>query len=136
MVELNMCEADVFCEVRMHCNCVQVISRKPYAQDRNCWHRSKGLSAFIQRKNWCRQLEAADELRRRKSAWAAQRRAEDAKQKATVLESRIARGARVRRARELRNERNAARRAAERDAAVESAKRCYYKLKRLTLHTR
>lgn len=71
----------------------------------------------------CRRLEAEDQLRQRQADWAAQQRAEEIKRKADILDSRIKRGIRVRRARELRNEREAAKRADEREAAVEAAKR-------------
>lgn len=55
---------------------------------------------------------------------AAQRRAEQAADKAAVLENRIARGVRIRRARQLRNERLAAKKAQEWEAAAEAAARC------------
>lgn len=71
----------------------------------------------------CRRLEAEDQLRQRQADWAAQQRAEEIKRKAEILDSRIKRGVRVRRARELRNEREAAKRADEREAAVEAARR-------------
>lgn len=72
----------------------------------------------------CRRLEAEDQLRQRQAELAMQRRAEQAAEKAAVLNSRIARGARVRRARQLRTERIAAKKADERDAVAEAAKRC------------
>lgn len=54
---------------------------------------------------------------------AAERRTELAAQKAALLQARIDRGVRMRRAQQLRNERLAARKADEREAAAEAAKR-------------
>lgn len=70
-----------------------------------------------------RRLEEQDHLRRRQAEAATERRAELAAQKAVLLQARIARGVRVRRAQQLRNERIAAKKADEREAAAEAAKR-------------
>eukprot|EP00903_Cladosiphon_okamuranus_P012447 g11658.t1 len=70
-----------------------------------------------------RRLEAQDHLRQRQAEVAAERRAELAAQKAALLQARIDRSVRVRRAHQLRNERLAAQKADEREAAAEAARR-------------
>lgn len=70
-----------------------------------------------------RHLEAQDHLRRKQAEVAAERRAELAAEKAALLQARIDRGVRVRRAQQLRNERLAAQKADEREAATEAARR-------------
>lgn len=70
-----------------------------------------------------RRFDAQDHLRRTQAKLAAERRAAVAAQKAALLQARIDRGVRVRRARQLRTERLAAQKAAEREAAAETAKR-------------
>lgn len=70
-----------------------------------------------------RLLEEEGQLRQRQADLAMRRRAEEAAQKAAILQSRIDRGARVRRARQLKKERQAAKKADGREAAVEAARR-------------
>ncbi|CAN0099504.1 unnamed protein product, partial [Scytosiphon promiscuus] len=64
-----------------------------------------------------------DRSRRRQAELAVERRAALAAEKAAILQRRIDRSVRVRRARQLRKERMAAERAGEREAAAEAAKR-------------
>lgn len=68
-------------------------------------------------------LEEQDRLRRRQAELAVERRAELAAEKAAILQRRIDRSVRVRKARQLRKERMAAERVGEREAAAEAAKR-------------
>ncbi|CAM9547761.1 unnamed protein product, partial [Hapterophycus canaliculatus] len=68
-------------------------------------------------------LEEQDRLRRSQAELAMKRRAELAAEKAAILQRRIERSVRIRRARQLRKERMAAERAGEREAAAEAARR-------------
>ena len=70
-----------------------------------------------------RRLEAQDHLRRKQAEMAAERRAELAAEKAALLQARIDRGWRVRRAQQLRNQRLITQKADEREAAAEAARR-------------
>lgn len=71
-----------------------------------------------------RRLEAKYQSRWRQVERLAQERTVEAAKKATTLQNRIARSARIRRARQLRKERLAAKKEDEWEVAAETARRC------------
>lgn len=97
----------------------EAISRAWYIQHDSCLFFVLLSNPF----NIHRRLEAQAHLRQRQAEVAAERRAELAAQKAALLQARIDRGVRVRRAQQLRNERLAAQKGDEREAAAEAARR-------------
>ncbi|CAM9401082.1 unnamed protein product [Ectocarpus fasciculatus] len=99
------------------------LARERSWQDREKAAEREAAARRVVEDEAARRLDAQDHLRRTQAKLAAERRAELAAQKAALLQGRIDRGVRVRRARQLRTERLAAQKAAERDAAAETARR-------------
>eukprot|EP00752_Nemacystus_decipiens_P002714 g2534.t1 len=99
------------------------IARERSGQEREKEFERQAAVTRARQQEAARRLEARDHLRQKQAQVAAERRAGLAAEKAALLQARIDRGVRVRRARQLRNERLAAQKATAKEAAAEAARR-------------